>query len=212
MPNWAGLGVVPAFSFCRPPRSVLGHGLGIGRLNWGRGLSIFCDRLSFVLPTPSSVPSRGGGQGNLATHTVAQDCVLFCLFYVMHVILSSLCYAFSARHFPPSRDCKLCHFSVSCWFSPFFVSSPRHAGGVREGFDVGFPYHIACVFLESPSTSRPPRHAGGPREVFDGGLPYNSGCVFLQLLFFAFLLASKPSRSEVWEWFLRSSIFEPCSS
>ena len=59
------------------------------------------------------------------------------------------------------------------------------------GFDVGFPCHSACVFLQSPFfVSPPPRHAGGPREVFDGGVPYHSACVFLQLLFFSFFLAS----------------------
>ena len=34
---------------------------------------------------------------------------------------------------------------------------------------------------------------------------------FLQLLF-AFFLASYPGRSEVWEWVLRSRIFDACSS
>ena len=41
----------------------------------------------------------------------------------MHVILSFLCRAFSARYFLPSRDYR---------FSPFFLSPPRHAGGPRE--------------------------------------------------------------------------------
>ena len=79
--------------------------------------------LAVVLPTPSSAPSRGGGQSNLPTLTVAQeDCGLFCfILFVIHVFLSSLCYSFSARHFLPSRDCWVCHLSVSCWFSPFFV-------------------------------------------------------------------------------------------
>ena len=103
---------------------------------------VFCGRPADALL--SSEP--GGGQGNLTTHIVAQDFASFCFsFFVTHVILSSLCCAFSARHFPPSQDCRMCHPSISCWFSPFFVSPPRHAGGPREGFDVGVPDHSACV-------------------------------------------------------------------
>ena len=45
-------------------------------------------------------PQPGGGQGNLATLAVAQDCMFCLIFFLMHVILFSLCYAFSARHFP----------------------------------------------------------------------------------------------------------------
>ena len=56
----------------------------------------FCCRPADALL--SSEP--GGGQGNLATLGVAQDCMFCLLFFVMHVILFSLCYAFSARHFP----------------------------------------------------------------------------------------------------------------
>ena len=91
-----------------------------------------------------------------------------------------------------------------------FSSRPApRCGGPRGGFDVGFPCHSACVFLQSPFfVSPPPRHAGGPHEVFYGDLPYHGACVFLQLLFFAFFLASQPSRSEVWQWVLRSRIFD----
>ena len=117
----------------------------------------------------------------------------------MHVILYSLCYAFSSRHFPTSRVCQLCHLSISCWFSPFPLAS-RHDGGLRGGFDVGFPCHSALVLLQfvflrvsparhaacsrevfdggsliiAPSLYRPPHHAGGSRVVLDGGLPYHS--------------------------------------
>ena len=66
----------------------------------------------------------------------------------MHALLFPLCYAFSPKHFPPSRDCGLCHLSISCWFSPFRLA-PRHDGGMREGFDVGY-------FIIAPSSSRPP--------------------------------------------------------
>ena len=100
----------------------------------------------FVLPTPSSPPSRGVARV-IWLRILWHRTVCFCLIiFVMHVILFSLCYAFSAGHFPPSRDCGLCHISISCWFA--FSSRPRHDGGPREGFDVGFPCHSACVFLQ----------------------------------------------------------------
>ena len=106
-----------------------------------------------------------------------------------------LCYvSFSARQaLPPPRG------TVGSATFPFRVGFrlsssrplPRHAGGPREGFDVGFTYHSACVFLQSLFVlSPPPRHAGGPRESFDGRMPYHIACVFLQLLFFAFFPAS----------------------
>ena len=97
---------------------------------------------------------------------------------------------------PPSRDCGLCHLSISCWFSPF-VSSPRHDGSLRKGFDFGFLCLRACVLLQfaflrlappatptirgrvltvvglaiAPFSSRPPRHTGGTRQVLTDGLP-----------------------------------------
>ena len=93
--------------------------------------------------------NRGGGQDDLATHIVAQDCAF--LFYFLYVpgmlFFFPLCYDFSARHFPPSRDCGLCHLSISCWFSPFRLG-PRHDGGLPEGLGVGFPCHNACVLLQ----------------------------------------------------------------
>ena len=60
----------------------------IGPLNRGTG-GFSCSFFFFVLPTPSSAPSRGGGQGNLATHTVVQDCMFCLLIFVMHVVLFS---------------------------------------------------------------------------------------------------------------------------
>ena len=118
------------FPSCRPPppHLVLGHGLGNRTTKLRHGTVGFRVRFFFVLPTPPSAPSRGVGQGNLATHAVAQDCVLFCfIFFVMHVILFSLCFAFSARRFPLSRDCGLCHLSISCWFSPFRLTTATMA-------------------------------------------------------------------------------------
>ena len=136
--------------------------------------------------------SRAGGAARVIWLLILwhRTVLFFFIFFDMHVILSSLCYAFSARHLPPSRDCRLCHLPISCWFSPFFVSPPRHAGGPREGFDVGFPHHSACIFLQSPFFVSPPPATLAVRGRFDDNLPYHSACVFLQLLFFAFFLAS----------------------
>ena len=60
----------------------------------------------------------------------------------MHVILFSLCYALSARHFPPSRDC-----GPPLHFVLVFAFSSR-LPPLRKGFDVGFPCHSACVLLQ----------------------------------------------------------------
>ena len=121
---------------------------------------------SFVLPTSSSAPSRGVARV-IWLLILWYRTVCFCLiFLVVHVTLFSLCYTFSARHFAPSRDCGLCHPSISCWFPPFRLA-PRHDGGLREGFDVSFHCHGACVFLQFAFPRlAPPRHAGGSREVF----------------------------------------------
>ena len=75
----------------RLPHSVRGHGLGnrAAKQRHGTGLGSFFFFLCVVLPTPSSAPSRGGGQGNLATHR-AQDCMFGFLFFVVHVVLFSL--------------------------------------------------------------------------------------------------------------------------
>ena len=93
-------------------------------------------------------PQPGGGQGNLATLAVAQDCMFYALFLVVHVILFSLCYTFAARHFPPL---------AGLWVVPPFhlvfafrllLSPPRHDGSLREGFDVGFACSSACVLFQ----------------------------------------------------------------
>ena len=69
---------------------MLGHGLGNRTTKLRHGTVGFRVRFFFVLPTPPSAPSRGGGQGNLATRTVAQDCVFLFYLFVVHVILFSL--------------------------------------------------------------------------------------------------------------------------
>ena len=125
---------------------------------------------------PPQPPARGAARV-IWLHISWHRTVCFCFtFFVIHVILFSLCYALSARHFPPSRDCGLCHLSISCWFSSFRFA-PCHDGGLREGFDVGFLCHSGCVLPQSPFLVSPPRHAGGTRDVFDGCLPYYSVCV-----------------------------------
>ena len=74
---------------------------------------------------------------------------MFCLlFFVVHVSLFSLCYPFSARHFPP-----LAGLSVVPPFNFVFgfrlvVSPPRHYGSPRKGFHVGFPCLSARVLLQ----------------------------------------------------------------
>ena len=84
-------------AFFRPadrPRSVLSHGLGNRVAKLGHGTVVFRVRFFFALPMPPSAPSRRGGQGNLVAHTVAQDCVLFCFYflcYACHFVLSLLC-------------------------------------------------------------------------------------------------------------------------
>ena len=55
----------------------------------------------FCRPADAFLSSEpGGGQGNLATQTMAQDCMFCLIFFVMHVTLFSLCYTLSGRRFP----------------------------------------------------------------------------------------------------------------
>ena len=113
----------------RPPHSVLGHGLGNRAAKLRHGTVGFS--CSFFLSSCRRPPQlRAGGRPGSSGYShggtglyAAQDCMLCLLFFVMHVVLFSLCYAFSARHFTPSRDRGLYHLSISFWFSPF-VSSP----------------------------------------------------------------------------------------
>ena len=127
--------------------------------------------------------------------------MLFCFLFAMRFQLGTP---------PPSRDWVVPPFHFVLVFA--FSSRPRHYGGLREGFNVGFPCHSACVLLQfaflrlappatlavrgrfltavcliiAPFSSRPHHHAGGTREVFGGGLPYCSACILLQLLYFEF--------------------------
>ena len=135
---------------------MLGRGLGnqAAKLGHGTMFFVFVSLLSCRCP-PHPRPGGAARQGNLATHTVAQDCVMF-IFFVMRVILPSLCYAFSARHTPPSRDCGLCRLCISCWFSPLFVSSPATLA-VRGRVSTLVSLVIAlAVSFNHLSPSRPP--------------------------------------------------------
>ena len=116
----------------------------------------------------------GGGQGNLATHTVAQDYIFCLLFFLMHVILFSLCYAFSARHSPPL---------AGLWVVPplrfvlvfAFCLAPPTTMVVCGKVLTLVSVVLAPVFsLIRLSSSRPLRHVDGTLEGFDGGLSCHS--------------------------------------
>ena len=122
-PGWSLFARLFAFlPSCRPPHSVRGHGLGNRAAKQRHGTvgfscSFFCRPADALL---SSEP--GGGQGNLATHTVAQDC-MFCLPCDARCFVFSfgMCFRLGT---PPSWDRGLCHLSISCWFSPFVSPLP----------------------------------------------------------------------------------------
>ena len=76
---------------CRPPHSVRGHGLGNRAAKQRHGTIVFSCSFFFGCPADALLSSEpGGGQGNLATHTVAQDCMFCLLSFVMRVVLFSL--------------------------------------------------------------------------------------------------------------------------
>ena len=111
-----------------------------------------CGFFVFVFFRPADalvVSEPGGGQSNLATHTMAQACMLclFHFFFVTHVLLFSLSWRFQVGNPPPSRDCGLCLLSISCWFCPL-ASPPGYDGSLREDFDVGFRCLRPCVLLQ----------------------------------------------------------------
>ena len=116
--------------------------------------------------TPSSAPSQGAARLLILWHTTV---CFFLFFYVIHVILSSLCYELSAGHFPP--------IAGLCVLPPFFrvgfllfASPPYHGGSLPDGFIVGFPCLSACVLFQFalPPLAPPPCHADGTQEGFDG--------------------------------------------
>ena len=140
------------FLFLRPAdllHSVLGQGLGnrAGKLRQGT-VGFSCS--FFFRPADALLSSEpGGGQSNLSTHTVPQDYMFCLLFFVMHVILFSLCYAFSARHFPPPLGSVGCAaFPLRVWFSLFLSRPPATMVACGRVFDVRFPCLSACVLLQ----------------------------------------------------------------
>ena len=143
----------------------------------------------FILPTPSSAPSRGAAKV-IWLLILWHRTVCFCLiFFVMHDVLFSFCYTFSAGHFPPL---------VGLWVVPpfhcvlvFTFSSRPPATMVACGRVLTLvSLVIAPAFsFNSPFFVSPPHHAGGTREFFYDGLPYYSVCVSCTY-FFAFFLAS----------------------
>ena len=138
----------------RPPHSVRGHSLGnrAAKQRHGTGFPgsfFFC----VILPTPSSAPSRGGGQGNLATHSGTGLYVLssfvcdarFVFSFDMRFRLGTSSPLGIVGCAPPATmiACGTVMTLVSLVFapvlyfnSPFFVSRPpprrRYAGGFRR--------------------------------------------------------------------------------
>ena len=95
-PGWSLYARLFAFLLpsCRPPHSVLGHGLGNRAAKLRHGTVGFsCSFFSFFFCRPADAllsSELGSAQDNLATRTVAQDCMFGLLSFAMHVILFSL--------------------------------------------------------------------------------------------------------------------------
>ena len=150
--------VVVVFPSCRPTHSVLVHGLGNRAAKLRHGNVVFFVFVSFFV---LSGAARVIWLVILWHRTVCVFSYFLC--DACYFVFSF--YAFSARHFPPSRDCGLCHLSISCWFSPFRLAT-RHDGGLRDGFDVGFSCQSACVLLQFAFLRLAPPP---PRWRFAGG-------------------------------------------
>ena len=138
---------------------------------------------------PSSEP--GGGQGNLATHTVAQDCMFCLLLFTINVILFSLCYALSARNSPPLAGlwvvspfyfvvvfafclappttmvaCGRVWTLVSLVFALVFSFSSLFSVSPIPRHAGVTPEALTVVrAATAPFSSRPPRHTGSTRQV-----------------------------------------------
>ena len=154
-----------------PLHSALGQGVGNRAAKLRHGTVGFSSSLCFCRLADALLSSEPeGGQGNPSTHTLAQDCMLCFLFFVMPAFLFCLCYAFSSRHFP---------LLVGLWFVPPFhfvvvfriLSCPPATmvacGRVWTSVSLVF----APVFSFNPRFFVPPplRHADGTPEAFDGG-------------------------------------------
>ena len=76
-----------SFAFLLPSRRlpVLGHGVSNRAAKLRHGTERFLCSFVFCRPADALLISEpGGGQGNLATHTVVQDCMFCLIFFVMH--------------------------------------------------------------------------------------------------------------------------------
>ena len=90
------------------------------------------------------------------------------------LFLFSLCYTFSARHFPLLAGLWVMppfHFVFG--FHPF-VSPPHHGGSLRRVVMLVSLVLAPAFSFNSPFFVSPPPHADGTREGFDGGLSCHS--------------------------------------
>ena len=115
---------------------------------------------------PPQPPSRGGGQVNLAIHTVAQDCVLFC--FLFSLLCMFFCRLFVVRFqlgtFPPrgTAGCATFPFRVSFRLSS---SRPPATLAVRGRVLTLVSLIIAPAFSLFAFFVSPLRHAGGRWEI-----------------------------------------------
>ena len=150
-------------------------------------------------------------------------------------------FAFSAKHFLPSRGCRCGHLPSRVFVVSSSNSPPcRWPAGV---FSHDFSLVLAPVFpsistktrlaivpflwlvrrrafpaptrryaADSRAFSAPPRHTGGTRQVFDGWLlPCCRVCVSFN--YFSSRIPGSIARPlDVWEWVFRSRIFDSSSS
>ena len=112
----------------------------IGPLKRGTGLVFRVRFFCAVLPTPSSAPSQGGGQGNLPTHSGTGLYVLFSF------LCDARCFVFywyflcvSARHPPPLAGLWVVPPFHFVWVFTFCLVRPAAMISLREGSDFGFP-------------------------------------------------------------------------
>ena len=123
----------------------------------------------FFRPADALLHSEpGGGRGNQASHTVAQDCMFLSYFlcdacYFVFSLLPGIRFQLGAS---PPRGTVGCATFPFCVGFRLFVSPPRHDDGLREGFDVGFPCRSACVLLQLTFLRLAPPP---PRWRFAGG-------------------------------------------
>ena len=171
-----------------PLHSVLGQGLG----NWAaklrhRTVDFSCS-FFFCCPADALLSSEpGGGQGTLATHTVAQDCMFCLLFFFMRVILFLSAMRFQLGTPPPRRTVGSATSPVRVRFPLSSSRAPPATLAVRGRVLALVSLIIAPAFsFNRLSSSRPPpprwRSTGGVWRWF----AYHTACVLLQLLFFAF--------------------------